>query len=77
MALTALRDAEVAGHVAAAVLLSPIAFLGNLRSQFCHAAAEMFLDKTVAAWGLREFNLNKYETKQITSFPSPLFSVSS
>lgn len=53
----AMQNPIVAGHVAAAALLCPVAHFGHMRSAFAHAASQIFLDKAVRTTGLQEFNL--------------------
>lgn len=57
MAFAAFTQPRVMKMIAAAALLSPIAFLGNITSQFALAAAHMHLDQVINDMGVQEINL--------------------
>lgn len=57
MALAAFTQPRVTQMIAAAALLSPIAFLSNITSPFAHAAAHMHLDQFIKNMHVHQLNL--------------------
>ncbi|MCO5584024.1 hypothetical protein L7F22_037943 [Adiantum nelumboides] len=57
MAFAAFTNANVIKRMAAAALLSPIAFLSNITSPFARAAVNLHLDQVAKGLGIYELNL--------------------